>query len=238
MSAPLIPQQFDSGILGGPVFRLAAGADARAALASPEFATARLVIARIPADAAAEAAQLEAAGFQAIERLLTFERALTATPPDWPEDVRPATPADHAACAAIGRTAFRFDRYHADRRLDPAIGDGIKEAWVLNDLAGRADACLVAVAGGMVVGFNLCLVSGEVATIDLIAVASSHQGRGIGRRLTEAGARHYAGRARLYRAGTQADNAASVTLYRRLGFRVIAEAVTYHWMPEGMKART
>lgn len=238
MSALLDPQPFDSSILDGPVFRLSAGADLQAAIGSPEFATARLVVARIPADAASEAARLEAAGFRAIERLLTFDLALTAPSPDWPDGVRQATPADHAGCAAIGRTAFRFDRYHADRRLDSAIGDRIKEAWVLNDLAGRADACLVAISEGAVVGFNLCLLAGDVATIDLIAVAAGHQGRGIGRRLTQAGIRHYAGRARSYRAGTQANNVASVALYRRLGFCVAAEAVTYHWMPQGMKART
>jgi ribosomal protein S18 acetylase RimI-like enzyme len=166
-----------------------------------------------------------------------FELALTEPLPNWSDGIRFATLADHAACAAIGRAAFRFDRYHADTRLDPAFGDRIKEAWVLNDLAGRADVSLVAVSSGTVVGFNLCLLSGDVATIDLIAVAAGHQGRGIGRRLTEAGARHYADRARSYRAGTQANNVASVALYRRLGFRVVAEAVTYHWMPDGMKAR-
>lgn len=237
MTALLVPQPFDSSILGGPVFRLAAGADLPAALASPEFATAHLVVARIATDAATEAARLEAAGFRAIERLLTFELDLAAALPNWPADVRLAKPADHAVCATIGRTAFCFDRYHADTRLDPAIGDRIKEAWVLNDLTGRADACLVAVADGTVVGFNLCLLAGDIATIDLVAVAAGHQGRGIGRRLTEAGARHYAGHARSYRAGTQANNAASVALYRRLGFRVAAEAMTYHWMPDNMRAR-
>lgn len=240
----LDPQPFDAQFLGGPVFRLiiapsAAPSDVRTALARPEFATAfataRLIAARIPAGAEPLATQLEASGFHAIERLVTFELALTGSLPAWPGDLRLATPADAEACAAIGRTAFRFDRYHADRRLDPAIGDAVKEAWVRNDLAGRADAGIVALAEGRVVGFNLCLLAGAVATIDLIAVASGWQGRGIGRRLAEAGARHYADRAAVYRAGTQADNAASIALYRRLGFRIAAEATTYHWMPDHRK---
>ncbi|MBM3601747.1 MAG: GNAT family N-acetyltransferase [Alphaproteobacteria bacterium] len=228
-------QPFDARFVGGPVFRMTTtdAADAgriRSALATLDKAV-KLVSARVPAGASALRAALEACGFVAIERLVTFERTLESLPGALPEGVRPARPGDETACAAIGRTAFRFDRYHADARLDPAIGDALKEAWVLNDLAGRAETCLVAVEADEVVGFNLCLLAGEVATIDLIAVATGRQGRGIGSRLTEAGARHYAGRARAYRAGTQATNAPSMALYRRLGFRAVAEAVTYHWMP-------
>ena len=194
-------------------------------------------MARVPAAAHGLHAALEACGFRAIERLLTFERALDDRAGDPLDGVRQARPDDAAACAAIARVAFRFDRYHADTRLDPAIGDALKEAWVLNDLGGRADASLVAVEGDRAVGFNLCLLAGDVATIDLIAVAPGHQGRGIGRRLAEAGARHYAGRAHRYRAGTQAANAASLALYRRLGFHVASEAVTYHWIPGSAESR-
>jgi GNAT superfamily N-acetyltransferase len=235
-AAHLEPQPFDARFVGGPVFRLVLSADCgpadvRSALGRAERNGARLVTARIPVAATSAQAALAASGFRSIERLVTFELPLAGSLEAWPAGIRFAEPGDVAACAEIGRTSYKFDRYHADERLDPTIGDVLKEAWVRNDLAGRADACLVAVEKNIVAGFNLCLLAGDAATIDLIAVSADHQGQGLGRRLTLAGAHHYVGRARVYRASTQAGNVPAVRLYQRLGFALTAESITYHWMP-------
>ncbi|WP_454021039.1 GNAT family N-acetyltransferase [Azospirillum sp. Marseille-Q6669] len=240
MSIHLEFQPFESRFLGGPAYRLSLTPDGnpdRVRLAAEVGRAiadgARLVTARIPAVAAAQAAALEAVGFRVVERLVTLERPLE---PVWrmPAGVRLATPTDLSACSAIGRTAFRFDRFHRDARLPEGSADAIKAAWVENGLNGRADAALVAETDGQVSGFVLCLRSGAAAVIDLIAVAGAYRGQGCGRRLGAAALAHYAARgASCMRVGTQADNEASLALYHGLGFRAVSEALTFHWAPGG-----
>jgi len=232
--ARLDHQPFDSGFLGGPVYRLAL-AEAADLSALPGWAGTegvRLVMARVPASAVDVQRCLEAAGFRAIERLVTLERPLADTPP-MPDGVRLARPEDVVPCVAMARTAFRYDRFHADRRIDPAAAGALKAKWVENGLTGRADAPLVAVEDGRAAGFNLCLRNGDAGVIDLIATDPQVRRRGVGRRLVQAALAHYAaaGAARM-RVGTQADNAPSLAMYRAAGFEPVSEAVTYHLIPE------
>jgi ribosomal protein S18 acetylase RimI-like enzyme len=245
--ARLDPQPFESALLPGPAFRLrlpdeaadhrpTPGLGGLAAWASETGVG--LVTARVPAAAAGLQAALAGAGFRAIERLVTLERTLEAGEA-WPAGVRRGDPADAEPCAAIARTTFRHDRFHADPQIEPAVADALKARWVLNAFAGRADCCLVAGEPGQVTGFNLCLRTGDLAVIDLIAVAADAQGRGIGRSLVAASLAHYAaaGAARL-RVGTQATNVASLALYRRAGFVPVAEAVTFHLVPRQARRRS
>jgi ribosomal protein S18 acetylase RimI-like enzyme len=97
-----------------------------------------------------------------------------------------------------------------------------------NACAGRADAVLVAREGGRVVGFNACLLNGDRAVIDLIAVAETAQGRGCGRKLVDGALACYAGKATEMRVGTQSRNLASLALYRACGFAVVETAMTLH----------
>jgi GNAT superfamily N-acetyltransferase len=227
----LAPQVFESSILGYPVCRLhlpGDQADAQAISAAIEAARPRLVSCRIPADAAAASAALRAAGFTEIEVLQTFERAVPASM-DPPQDVARAAVGDFATCIEIGRTVFRYDRFHADRRVGSQGADAIKAAWVKNGLNGRADAALVVRRAGRSAGFNLLRRDGDTASIDLIGVSSAHQGQGIGRALVMGGLAHYAGLLHRYQVCTQAANAVSVSLYRACGFVLCAEARTFHW---------
>ena len=171
---------------------------------------------------------LEGNGFQAVETLVTFRHALADVPTA--EGVEPALPAEADACIAIARHAFTRDRLHRDPRIPDAAADLVREHWVRNDLGGRADASLVVHVEGAVVGFNLCLLEGDEAVIDLIAVDVDHQHRGIGRRLVEGALARYRGRARTMRVGTQADNTASIKLYLGTGFMETDRKITLHWI--------
>lgn len=232
------PQAFDSEHLGAPVARLTVeGAETAAALegALPGLVEAWrergvwLVSCRLPAKWTAEGRMLEAAGFRALETLITYTRPLLRLP-ESALAISPAGVADAETCIEIGATAFRLDRYHADPEIDNGGADALKAAWVKNALAGRADASLVVREDGAARGFVLCLRRGEEAVIDLIAVAPGHWGRGLGRALVVGALAHYAEAAHTMRVATQVTNRASTALYQGLGFRELGRARTYHWI--------
>ena len=228
----LVAQPFDSVFLGGPVYRLAAGTtldhdDVRRLEVWAEEAGAALVVARV---ASTGGAVFVGSRFRRVEMLITLERSLAGAPVSMPAGVRLSEPEDAEACAAIAAASFTDDRYHVDPNTAHAA-DAIKAAWARNDVQGRADTGFVAVSGREIIGFNLCLLEGDVALIDLIATASAWRGRGFGRALVRAALAHYRGKARAMRVGTQATNAASLALYRTEGFAEVARADTWHLTP-------
>jgi GNAT superfamily N-acetyltransferase len=237
--APSVDRQdFESAILGRPVYRLTLPPPPHHGLAG-QLAPLRdrlagqragLVACRIEASDAEAAAVLETAGFRRIECLVTLSRPLGA-PGEMPPGTGPALPADHEPCLAIGRTAFTFDRFHADDRFPDEVADRIKEAWVRNSFAGRADACLVSRNDATAMGFVMCRLSQGGPAIDLIAVAPSHQGRGHGRRLVAAAVAHYARRHATISVATQQSNLPSMALYGSMGFVAIGFQLTYHFVP-------
>jgi GNAT superfamily N-acetyltransferase len=238
--APSIDRQdFESGILGRAVYRLTLPPPPRSSTLAEPLTVLRkrlareevgLVACRIEAGDAEAAAALEAAGFRRIECLVTLSRPL-GVPQEMPLGTGPAMPADHEPCLAIGRTAFTFDRFHADARFPDEAADRIKEAWVRNSFAGRADTCLVSRDGATAVGFVMCRFSQGQPAIDLIAVALSHQARGHGRRLVAAAMAHYAPNYATISVATQQSNLPSMALYQALGFAVIGSELTYHFVP-------
>jgi ribosomal protein S18 acetylase RimI-like enzyme len=228
----MTPQPFDSAILGGPVYR--AELDDVAQIPMLEIS--------VPSDAALVSVRIrpdwvnimETTRFREIERLVSFERPLSATDGgDMPEGVHFGGPDNAEACAEIAGRCFKFDRYHADPMLDNAAADEGKRVWARNNLTGRGDASFIADFRGKIIGFNLCLKSEDWALIDLIAVAPEAQGLGIGKALVEAAIRHYAGRVPVIRVGTQTTNEASMAIYAANGFTKTNEMVTFHWTPPG-----
>jgi ribosomal protein S18 acetylase RimI-like enzyme len=231
---PIVDSAFEAEFFGGPVWRydFTRASDPAEVAAAAASRGVRLVTCRIPADDPRAVAGLEAAGFRLIERLVTFNRAILPVP-DVGRSVKPATAQDRDACVAIALAALRQDRYHADPRIDHRIADAIKAAWVSNNLGGRADLSLVARnPAGEVVGFNQLLRTGREAVIDLIAVAPTAQHQGYGKAMVAAGLRAYASHADTMRVGTQGSNRASLALYHTVGFTVLQEQLTYHFVPQ------
>lgn len=236
----LIAQPFEAAFLGGPCWRLnlpPEGCEPEALagfLRDVEAAEVALLTCRIDAGRNDLASVLEAAGLRRVERLLTLARPLEEQGPPAGTPgvtVEAGGPGDRAACGQLARVAFTSDRFHADPTIPDPAADALKARWAENALTGRADAPLVARdPAGRVIGFNMCRFDPKTrqAAIDLIAVAAEARGRGVGRALVEAALRHYRGRAERLLVGTQADNAASLALYRASGFEVVAEQLTYH----------
>ena len=171
---------------------------------------------------------LQAAGFREIERLVTLSRPLSKNSEPLPSGVEVAIPADAEGCAEVAAAAFTFDRFHADPAVNDAAASALKAQWARNAVGGRADRVFVTREGGTITGFNACLLRDDTAIIDLIGVAPSYQGRGLGRKLTAAAVAHYSGKATRITVGTQEHNAASLSLYRAAGFHPLSTAITLH----------
>lgn len=242
-TAPLriTPEPFETALLGGPVWKAVVETPeiltreaVAAVVAAGRQAGVRLISCRLPADGA-WSAKMEEAGFRPVETLLTLERDFIHPWTLPVPEAEPALTSDEAACADIGRHAFLFDRFHRDRRNlddeDGRVADGIKEAWVRNAFAGRADVILVVRRAEGPDGFVLCLKRGATAIIDLIAVSPLRQGRGVGRSLVAGVLTHYAQATDRVRVGTQDDNAASIRLYKSFGFMEVSRHTTFHWTP-------
>lgn len=228
------PLAFESGVFGAPVGRVARKFDGMkldAMVSDWKVAGQWLVSARVCASDTAACDELSSAGFERIETLVTLEAPLPETL-DMPDNVIVAGGDERQACLDIARTAFSFDRFHTDPRVANKLADRLKETWVLNSLEGRADVVLSALDHGLAVGFVSCLSTDDAGVIDLIAVATGHQGRGIGKRLVQAAKAHYAGRKALMRVGTQEANSASLALYQSQGFIRVRTQYTYHWVNE------
>lgn len=224
------PLGFESDVFGAPVGRVVPSADGGDPLATTLQGW--LVSARIDAVDEAAARDLADCGFTLIETLITLEAPLPHGLP-MSDGIGLARAEDHSACLDIARTAFSMDRFHADARVPKAGADRLKETWVRNSLNGRADAVLVAQdENGVAVGFVTCMVDGDTAVIDLIAVAPGRQGQGIGARLVQGAFAHYTGNKARMRVGTQDSNAASLALYKGQGFVPIGSHRTFHWINE------
>lgn len=175
--------------------------------------------------------RLEQLGFQVAESTVTLE---VHTPP-WsppagsdPLLLREAVAGDCAPVTSIAAAAFTNSRFHRDPLLAPYAGR-VKAAWAENFFRGaRGERMLIAEQHGEVVGFNQLLYpTPDRAVIDLIAVAPTARGTGVGAALITALATPRC--PRTVQVGTQAHNTASLRLYEKLGFCLTSAGYTLHY---------
>lgn len=125
-------------------------------------------------------------------------------------------------------------------------GAAFQRSWSDDEIAAllRDDAVLALVArrsspfsARRLVGFAIARKAAEEAEILTIAVQPRNQRRGIGRALIENLLRRlYAERVTELFLEVDVGNAAAVALYRRLGFRVVAERTGYYRDPNGNRS--
>ncbi|MBM3993187.1 MAG: GNAT family N-acetyltransferase [Planctomycetes bacterium] len=184
---------------------------------------------RIPSTETTLAEILSECGFRHVETLITLSRHVTPNLPSELASVSPATPDDIPGCMEIARVEFHHDRYHADPEIDRGAADRLKAQWVKNSMLGRADAVFVTRDDVGPSGFLLCNRTADKAIIDLIAVAKRSRGKGLGMAMIGAALQHYSGVAATMLVGTQAENLASLALYRRCAFVPSMRSLTFHW---------
>ena len=190
--------------------------------------------ARVPLERADVAAELDAAGFSAVNVSLTLARGLEPVPAE-PRavEVRAADPAADGAVAEIAERGFAHSRFHLDPAIPGSVADRIKRDWAANSLSGdRGDGMLVAVQGGEPIGF-LAAISTEdegrrARVIDLMAVDPAARDAGVGQALVARFIEESPDAYDEVRVGTQEANAAATRFYTRLGFTQAARASDFH----------
>lgn len=241
------PLPWDSRMYGFPAARLdlavAADAASRRALVAQVLASAarcgiRHMIARVDAGDIALAAELTLAGFTLIDGIQTFSLPLPAPVlPGSGVETRLFQPADLDQILALARTAYVFDRFHADDSLDSATADRINEEWLRNSCSGQsADAVVVAVSGSEVLSYVTCKMDRDcaatlgftVGTIVMVATAAHARRQGAAAAGTHAAIDWFQRQgAGIVQVGTQLRNIPAARLYERCGFRLTANSLTW-----------
>ncbi len=182
--------------------------------------------AKVPTDRVADVGALTRRGFAVVDTNVTFERVReVAIATD--VDVSDCTADDADGVLAIAGAAFRYSRFHLDPAIGVALANHVKREWVANYVRRvRGDALFVARVDGRPAGFLAALVAHGTAVIDLVAVAPSAHGKGIGSALCDAFAKRYAGQPRIV--GTQIANVPSIRMYTKLGYELARSAYVLH----------
>jgi dTDP-4-amino-4,6-dideoxy-D-galactose acyltransferase len=183
---------------------------------------------------------LEEAGFITVDGILTFAlnfKEHVAVRPAGDFKIRLATAADAAATAELARTAYVYDRFHADPFIDRELADDLHANWVRNSCEGKAaDAVLIAEDESGMLGFITCKVPSDssrnspnsrTGTILLVATAVRARARRVGYSLTMAALEWFRrSGCETVEVGTQLSNIPASRLYQTCGFRLRATSVS------------
>jgi ribosomal protein S18 acetylase RimI-like enzyme len=183
-----------------------------------------LTTVRIPVQDVASLGAVETLGFSPVDVNVTLERVGFDLAP--PSSVAVATPDESEALLDVAGSCFRYSRFHLDPRIPREAADRVKREWVRSYVDGRRGIELLAAA---TVGFLAVLEAPDGArVIDLVGVAPSAQGRGVGEELVVAFASRHGAGERTLRVGTQIANVPSLRLYEKLGFRIVSASYVLH----------
>jgi GNAT superfamily N-acetyltransferase len=133
--------------------------------------------------------------------------------------------------AAIARTAYVYDRFHADSMLSAEQADRVHEEWMRNSCRGvAADAVFVAVSGERVLGYVTCRVDRDApaGVIVLVATSKECRGRGVAGRTTQRALQWFWDQnVRIVEVGTQLRNVGAGRVYEHAGFRLRNVSLTF-----------
>ena len=242
------PLPWDSSIFGFPAARLdfIIAAESRpaifdqlcaAAIADARACGIRHLTARAPSSEIDAIQALERAGFETIDAIQTFSLQLNGHAYlEGParNAIRDYQPADLDALCEIARTAYRFDRFHADTALPPGAADRAHAEWVRNSCLGRAaDHVIVATQYDAPAGYVTCKLNrtSGIGVIVLVATSERARGRGLARAATCGSLDWFRSQgASSVDVGTQFRNIPAARLYESCGFRLSATSVTLRRM--------
>lgn len=185
--------------------------------------------ARVPTHDVRTSRLLERGGFHVVDTGITLETRHVPERDGEGGCTRLARAEDQAAVEEIARRSFTYSRFHLDPDIPKHLADEIKTQWVGNYFRGqRGDYMVVAERAGHVAGFlQLLNAPGNVLVIDLIAVQKEHRGQGFAEAMIRLSA-SACGHPQALRAGTQSANTVSLSLYEKLGFRIVSTSYVLH----------
>jgi ribosomal protein S18 acetylase RimI-like enzyme len=170
-------------------------------------------------------------GFRPVDERVTFFTELRAGDPSLTRPtpgVRRVQPGDLSTLEAIARCSHRDSRFYSDPGFDRARCDDLYATWIRRCYdrgASGTNAVFVATDQNRTAGYVTC--GGH--SIELIAVAESSQGRGLGKQLVSAALQHFFSHGvHCVEVVTQGRNQAARRLYSSFGFQISAAQHWYH----------
>lgn len=150
----------------------------------------------------------------------------------------PLDPNDVSEIAEMAQTAFRYERFHADPRIDDAAASLRYKNWVEN-LSAFSDqnALKILDPRGETAGFFIYTVSsdGDVDWL-LTALGDKHRGQGFGYNAWSSVLEfHKHEKHRSVSTTITAQNSPVLRLYGQLGFSYLPPEVTFHWVNPEVK---
>lgn len=199
-----------------------------------------LVSCRLAHDRLAESMFLEDHGFRFIEMIHAPELALINFDAGDKFDllnVRQASADDLPTLFEISRTAFKYERFKMDPRLDSGISDQRFQNWVASSLHHATQELYVISDSARTVAFFVTeLLNDGTCYWHLNAVAPDAQGQGYGRRVWLSMLNQAAGvGAQRVRTSIAARNHRVLNLYARLGFTFQPPSMTFHWVKKSFE---
>lgn len=180
---------------------------------------------------------VESMGFNLIDTNVRFQKSIAKGEKEFPlpsgYSIRLTQNDDQNCVGSVAHNSFIFSRFHLDPSVDNCQANLIKRKWVENFYSGqRGDYMIVACFKCKPVGFAQIICRNDTLIIDLIAVDSSHHGKGLASSMitfAESLALDHSPATKMLVVGTQLANRPSISLYEKLGFRLCHAEYIFHY---------
>lgn len=184
--------------------------------------------ARVPTHHVRTSQLLERSGFHVVDAGITLETREVPERGGEAGRARLARAEDQSTVEEIARRSFIYSRFHLDPGIPKHLADEIKTQWVGNYFRGqRGNYMVVGERAGQVTGFLQLINAPGALVIDLIAVEENHRGQGFAEAMIRY-AVSACGNPKALRASTQSANTVSLSLYAKLGFRIVSTSYVLH----------
>jgi len=197
-----------------------------------------LVYIKISTSSAEEIQRVENLGFNLVDTniLLCMKNKAGLVKSSIPHhySIRLSRSSDRDQLGNIAQHNFRFSRFHLDPKVSNIKAERVKKVWVENFFGGnRGDYMIVSCFKDQPVGFTQILIKNDSELIiDLICVDSQHHGVGIASAMISFLINEIApslpGSTKIL-VGTQISNLPSLSLYQKLGFKIISSDYVFHY---------
>jgi len=165
--------------------------------------------------------------FKLINYNITFEKSITQTN-FHNKNIRLAKIKDKKKIQNIAFNNFNQSRFSLDKKLKKK-SKLIKSEWINNYFKRkRGDALFLIEHNKVIAGFVLLIFNKRNLIIDLIAIDSKYQRKGLRIKLINFIQSYYYKRFKKIIVGTQSNNKASLKFYKRNKFRIFKTEMVFH----------
>lgn len=184
---------------------------------------------RLPSTQMKMAQNLERLGFLLVDGSINFEASPEEIVIGDYDSIFEASESDGERLREISGSAFTSTRFFNDPAISKEKAQNIYKEWITNSLVGYADKVFVYKKEGKVLGY----VTVKDRHIQLIAVETSQQGKGIGKKLIWAAIAHLKNRNldKIF-IETQVQNIKAIRAYTKCGFKVVDTFFTFRILIE------